>query len=145
MKIRAFCDKDYPRILEIYANSKLDELRFEEKTFELLPLDQDKKRLPPFKESDIFVYDDEGILGYGSVFGSEIRALFVCPSARGQGVGKAIFEFLLSRIDGKSNLFIAKTNTPAKMLYEAYGFEVTKEFQTEYNGVHVVVNEMVRP
>lgn len=144
MKIRPFCDKDYPRILEIYANSKLDELRFEEKTFILLPLDQDNRRLPPFKESDIFVYDDKNVLGYGAIFGSEIRALFVCPSARGQGVGKALLEFLLSRIDGESNLFIAKTNAPAKRLYEAYGFEVTKEFQTEYNGVAVLVNEMVR-
>lgn len=144
MKIRAFSEKDYPRVVEIYANSKLDELRFEKEKFKLLPIENDKKRLSALKESDIYVYDDGQVLGYGAIYDSEIRALFVCSRARGNGVGKAILEFLLSRIDGKANLFVAKTNTPAKELYRRYGFEVSDEFLTEYNGVPVVANEMVR-
>jgi len=145
MKIRTFSEKDYPRVLEIYANSKLDELRFESKTFVLLPLEDDEKRLTALKESDIFVYDDGFVLGYGALFASEIRALFVCPAARGKGVGKTILEFLLTKISGQANLSLAKTNTPAKKLYENYGFEEKNEFQTEYNGEPVLALEMVRP
>ena len=144
MNIRAFCEKDYPRLLEIYSNSKLDELRFEKRLFQLLPLENDEKRLSALKESKIFVFDDGQVLGYGAIFKSEIRALFVCPSARGKGIGKQILEFLLSQIEGKANLFVAKTNMPAKMLYKAYGFEVFDEFLTEYNGEPVYANEMVR-
>ncbi|MCG9761274.1 MULTISPECIES: GNAT family N-acetyltransferase [Pseudoalteromonas] len=144
MNIREFNENDYPRVLEIYSKSKLDELRFEKKAFKLLPLENDKKRLSALRESKIYVFDDGNILGFGAIFGSEIRALFVCPSARGNGVGRKILEFLLSQICGKANLFVAKTNEPAKELYKAYGFEVSDEFLTEYNGEPVYANEMVR-
>ncbi|NKC20899.1 GNAT family N-acetyltransferase [Pseudoalteromonas sp. S4498] len=144
MNIREFNENDYPRVLEIYSKSKLDELRFEKKAFKLLPLENDKKRLSALRESKIYVFVDGNILGFGAIFGSEIRALFVCPSARGNGVGRKILEFLLSQICGKANLFVAKTNEPAKELYKAYGFEVSDEFLTEYNGEPVYANEMVR-
>jgi putative acetyltransferase len=42
------------------------------------------------------------------------------------------------------NLFVAKTNVPAKELYKRYGFEVSDEFLTEYNGEPVYANKMVR-
>ncbi len=144
MKIRAFNDKDYSRILEIYANSKLDELRFEPVEFELLPLEEDEKRLSALKDSDLYVYENGEVLGYGAIFEQEIRALFVCPNARGQGIGKSILEFLLSKINGRTNLFVAKTNWPAKELYKRYGFEISNEFLTDYNGTPVYANEMVR-
>lgn len=34
MKIRLFNENDYSKILDIYAQSKLDELRYEDKKFE---------------------------------------------------------------------------------------------------------------
>jgi len=43
MKIRKIKEADYPAILHIYSLSKLDELQFEQRVFELLPLDQDEK------------------------------------------------------------------------------------------------------
>ena len=144
MHIRAFCEKDYPKLLEIYANSKLDELRFENRKFKLLPLEHDKKRLSALKESTIYVIDDGTVLGYGALYQSEIRAIFVCPSARRKGIGKKLLAFLLSQINDDARLFVAKTNFPAKALYKAYGFEITNEFLTEYNGVPVYANEMVR-
>lgn len=144
MSIRKIIESDYPAILDIYARSKLDELRFEDKAFELLPLENDRKRYGELKESDIYVFEDEGVKAYGALFGSEIRALFVHPDIRGKGIGKQLLEFLLSNITGEANLYVAKTNTPAKNLYKNYGFEVFSEFQTEYNGVSVFANEMVR-
>lgn len=144
MTIRPFCENDYPTILAIYASSKLDELRYEDRVFEFLPLEDDEKRLAELLESDIYVYEDEGIVGFGAVFRSEIRALFVCPKARGKGVGKRLFELLLSKVAGLASLYVAKSNGPAKQLYFSYGFTVVNEFQTEYNGVSVYANEMVR-
>lgn len=144
MNIRRFNGNDYPAILEIYANSKLDELRFEENVFELLPLENDEERLANLIESDIYVCEDESVVGYGAVFGSEIRALFVCPKARGNGIGKSLLEFLLSKIVGSATLYVAKSNAPAKHLYFNYGFKVENEFQTKYNGISVFANEMVR-
>ncbi|WP_444924923.1 GNAT family N-acetyltransferase [Microbulbifer sp. DLAB2-AF] len=141
--IRTFIATDFPRILEIYTLSKLDELRFEAVEFEFLPLEKDAKRLSALRESDIYVYEDETILGYGAMFQQEIRALFVCPSARGEGVGKLMLEFLLAKVSGQAKLFVAKSNWPAIKFYQKFGFETTKEFIAEYNGTPVQAIEMV--
>ena len=144
MNIRPFTENDYSAVVEIYHKSKLDELRFEEKAFELLHLEKDEKRYTEFKESEIFVCEDGGIVGYGALFESEIRALYVHPSMRGIGIGKRLLEFLLSKIKGPANLYVAKTNAPAKCLYSNYGFMVVDEFETNYNGVPVFANKMMR-
>ncbi len=144
MNIRPFRDNDFPAILDIYAKSKLDELRFENEAFELLPLEEDGIRLAGLRESEIYVYDDGGVVGYCALFGSEIRALFVCPSARGKGIGKSLLEFILLKVLGSVSLYVAKTNVPAKQLYYNFGFRITNEFETTYNGVEVLANKMVR-
>ncbi|WP_444913563.1 GNAT family N-acetyltransferase [Microbulbifer sp. TRSA007] len=143
--IRKYNKNDYPRVLDIYARSKLDELRFESRSFNLLPLDKDQKRLAQLMESDIYVYEKGDVLGYGARYKNEIRALFVHPSFRGQGVGRELLEYLLGEISGAVHLQVAKTNDPVKNLYRKYGFVVTRELQTTYSGVPVLANEMVRP
>lgn len=144
MNIRKFKDSDYPAIFKIYALSKLDELRFEENQFELLPLEKDQKRFSELNESDIYVYDDRGVIGYGALFGSEIRSLFVIPGARGRGIGKSLLEFLLSKISGEASLYVAQSNYPVKKLYGDYGFKVVDEFETNYNGTPVFANKMLK-
>lgn len=144
MSIRKYEDKDFSSVLSIYNRSKLDELKFEEAEFTLLPLDQDEKRLSGLMASEIYVTELDDIAAYGAVYGSEIRALFVDPLQRGRGIGKALLELLLSKVEGEARLFVAKTNEPAKALYQAYGFNVIDEFVTDYNGQAVWANEMVR-
>ncbi|MEX1056289.1 MAG: GNAT family N-acetyltransferase [Natronospirillum sp.] len=143
MKIRSFQNSDLNAIAGIYSLSKLDELRYEAAQFELLPLEQDAKRLQETMESRIFVYDDGGVLGYGAVRADEVRALFVHPVSRGKGVGRRLFEHLLSEVDSPARLYVAKSNVPAKTMYLQYGFTITKEFETSYNGQPVLANEMV--
>jgi putative acetyltransferase len=75
--IRAFEHRDYSAIIDVYAHSKLDELKYETQSFELLPLDQDTNRLTQLQQSDIHVYDHQGVVAYGAPYHSEIRALFV--------------------------------------------------------------------
>lgn len=142
MLIRPYIESDFQAVLEIYRKSKLDELRYEDKTFEFLPLQKDEKRFGKFKESQIFVYEDNGINGYAALFQSEIRALYVHPNMRGQGIGTRLLEFLLSRIKGDAHLFVAKSNAPAKRLYRKYGFIIVDEFETSYNGIAVFANKM---
>lgn len=143
VKIRPFEPSDFSAIEEVYAISKLDELRFEMSSFELLPLKQDTQRLQDLMASRIFVYDDSGIQGYGAVSGSEIRAVFVHPMHRGKGIGKQLLEHLMLHAGNGATLFVAKSNQPAVALYQRYGFEVSREFGTFYNGKPVLANEMV--
>jgi|SRR5882724_7809208 len=144
MSIRPFHENDFAAILDIYAKSKLDELIYECRGFVLLPLEQDQKRLAELQESDIYVCEDNGVVGYGALFRSEIRALFVLPDCRGKGIGKLLLKHLLSCIEGPAVLYVAKSNAPAKSLYETFGFKVAEEFETTYNSVPVLANKMVR-
>ena len=144
MKIRKFKESDLPIILDIYSKSKLDELFYEKSKFELILLENDSARLKELLESVIYVYEDDAVVGYGALFGNEIRGLFVYPSHRRKGIGKSIFEYLLSKTTGQASLYVAKSNMPAKNLYTNYGFELVEEFNGTYNNNNVVVNKMVR-
>ena len=153
MTIRSFTRSDFPAILDIYAHSKLDELIHEKKTFKLIPLNQDEKRLAQLKASDIYVYEVENnIIAYGAVFNhknsedrtfnNEIRALFVHPHHRKQGIAQQLLKHLLKNMNGSADLYVAKSNQNAKALYEKFGFEISDEFETEYGGVSVIANKM---
>ncbi|MGH1484959.1 MAG: GNAT family N-acetyltransferase [Cellvibrionaceae bacterium] len=143
--IRPYTQKDYSGILTIYHQSKLDELRYEKNTFTLLPLNKDSRRLQQLLDSDIYVYEEEQqVIAYAALCDAEIRALFVEPNSRGKGVGRKLLTFLLERAPQSTTLNIAKSNIPAKKLYEQYNFKVIKEFKTDYNGITVSANTMKR-
>lgn len=144
MQIRDYQHSDLNTIINIYNLSKLDELRFEQRTFSLLPLTQDQQRFASLKQSTIFVYETDKVVAYGAHQGSVISALFVHPDARGKGFGKQLLEHLLNNINDTTRLYVAKSNWPAKALYQDYGFVVRDTFQTSYNGVAVIANEMLR-
>lgn len=144
MNIRTYIKSDLPSISEIYNLSKLDELKFEDAEFELLPLEKDEERYNKLMGSEIYVYQTQGhISGFAAVLGNEIRALFVHPNSRGEGVGKKLIEFLLSRIQSEPCLYVASSNQPAIGLYQQYGFIITDTFDTTYNQMPVVANKMV--
>lgn len=156
MSIRVYKKADYPTILKIYADSKLDELRFEANTFEFMPLERDVKRREELFESEIFVFDADGVVAYGALFcgantridasvparPSEIRAVCVSPSARAKGIGKQLLQYLIDKCPGDILLSVAESNKPAITLYQSYGFVTTKTFETDYNGAPVVASEM---
>jgi len=143
MKIRPAKKSDFPAILEIYSKSKLDELKNESLIFELLPLDQDKARLSELNRSNVYVFEDNDVIAYGGFSEQEITALFVHPQRRGKGIGKQLLTFLLSKIEGEASLYVAKTNTSAKRLYQTLGFAIVDEFETSYNGIPVLANKMI--
>jgi putative acetyltransferase len=145
MIIRPFRKTDFAAVLDIYAQAKLDELRFEEQEFQLLPLDRDPFRLGKLLESKIYVYEDDKILGYGAYCGQEIRALFVLPTSRRQGVGRAILKHLMAEIAGDISLIAVVSNYPAQKLYAQFGFNIVETFATDYNGQAVVVYKMLYP
>ena len=137
MLIRERLPSDLAAILEIYALSKLDEFANEPIQPLLVPLDRDEARLELFNRSTVYVFEEDGIRGYGAHAGHEITALFVRPDARGQGVGPALLEHLIARISGDCSLSVAMSNTRAIDLYRRFGFETSESFVGLYNGVAI--------
>ncbi|KZL27166.1 GNAT family N-acetyltransferase [Pseudovibrio sp. Ad37] len=144
MTIRSYRETDFPAVLDIYAASKLDELIYEDQRFQLLPLDQDLKRLEGFRNSRVFVFEQDGLKTYAALDQSEITALFIHPKRRGTGIGRTLMQHMLERAEGEATLYVAKSNLPAKRLYEQFGFVITSEFMTDYNGIPILANKMVR-
>ncbi|OUS01169.1 hypothetical protein A9Q81_09930 [Gammaproteobacteria bacterium 42_54_T18] len=142
MTIREFTPADEPQIHRIYNASKLDELKDEGMRFTLIPLDEDQRRSRTLWESNIYVYEQDRILGYCALFNDEVRALFVAPDSRRLGIGKLLLEYMLDRIEGKGTLYAATSNSAAISLYEHYGFRVTDTLMTDYNGVPVSAHRM---
>lgn len=131
-------------MLRIYSLTKLEELRFETKEFDFLPLNLDGKRFKAFNESEVFVYEETKILGYCVFLGNEIRSLFVLPQFQRKGVGKNMLKFMLENIQDTPSLCLVASNLPAKKLYESFGFNKSAEFVTEYNGKPVLAIKMCR-
>ncbi|WP_125717630.1 GNAT family N-acetyltransferase [Pseudoalteromonas rubra] len=144
MHIRKYAEGDFQSIEEIYNLSKLDELARESATFTLLPLSEDKVRNKLLFESQIFVYELESVVAFCAIFGSEIRALFVHPDHRGQGIGKDLLEHLVALSSREVSLHVAASNSSAIEMYSKFGFVITETFETTYNSMAVTANKMQR-
>ena len=146
MPVRDFAEHDMPAVCAVYAAAKLDEFEHEARQYTLLPLERDGERLGYLRASEVFVYEDEQgqVVGFGARCGTQIRAMFVSPEARGKGVGRQLLERLLDGLDGQVGLNVTASNRNARALYERYGFTAVKEFDTSYNGTPVIYLSMLR-
>lgn len=143
--IRDYCASDFSAIAAIYNASKLDELRFEAKTFTLLPLEQDDKRRSALLAAKIFVYEKQGIIkGYSAISENTLQSLYVAPSARGQGIGRLLLNHALMHVKGDVTLQVVESNTPSKQLYFSCGFVDVATYDVDYNGLMVSVNKMLK-
>lgn len=140
MTVRRFKPNDFTEICDIYLDAKRDELRFEQHSFEITPLEQDATILAAFNESDVYVFDDGKLLGFAAVFQGQLRALFVHGNARGKGVGQALLATVLRNESGSVSLNVAKSNVDALRFYERSGFAAAGEISRDYAGhaVHYV-------
>lgn len=142
MIIREYSESDFSHILALYPEYILDELKYETTHFELPSLNEDELRGSLFLNSEVYVCGGSEIIAFGAINGSEIRAIYVHPNARGKGIGTQLLEFMMSKIKGRALLYVVASNSPAIGLYQKYGFKITSEFNTTYNKESVVANKM---
>ncbi len=110
--------------------------------------DRAGNRMPPM----YFVARDEenpvGLIG-GVKAGAELNliAMWVAPSHRGLGLGKALVAEVLSaaasRGESEVSLFVSPLNKSACALYEAMGFRFTQHFESLESYPEIIVQRMV--
>jgi putative acetyltransferase len=144
MGIREYKEADFAAIVDIYAASKLDELRFEAQKFKLIPLNLDPQRLAAFHESELVVYEEERVSAYLGTHLNHIRSIFVSPTYRGKGIGRQLLEHAIAHAKAELSLDVVKSNFIAKNLYSQYGFKIVDEFLSSFDGIPVLVNTMKR-
>lgn len=144
LAIRPYRAEDLPAVAAIYDAAKLDEFAFETARFTLLPLAQDAERLAALAQSDVIVCTCYGaIIGFAAGAGDTLRALFVSPACRGQGVGRSLLQAMLARLPGNVRLNVAASSHVAQAMYRSAGFVATGTVEQAYNGVPVVYTTML--
>ena len=145
MPVRRFNEADLAEVGRIYADAKRDELAYEGKVIEIIPLEEDVVILAAFRESDVIVYEDDRVVGFAAMFEGRLRALFVHGEARGRGVGRALLNAALARAPRGLSLYVAESNLNARQFYDRSGFTVTGRATRRYNGIDVRYLEMSSP
>lgn len=135
--IRPYTAEHLPAICRIYAGAKADELHTEAAGIVVTPLEQDAVLLAAFKESEVIVWEREGVAGFAATFDGQLRALFVDRAARGQGVGQALLDAVRANASGAISLNVARSNAGAIRFYERNGFVIVGDITKNYNGVDV--------
>lgn len=145
MRVRQFKEADLAEVGRIYANAKRDELAYEAKVTDIIPLEEDAVILAAFRESDVIVYEDDKVVGFAAMFDGQLRALFVHGEARGRGVGLALLNAALARAPRGLSLHVSESNLKARQFYERSGFTVTGRATRHYNGIDVSYLKMSSP
>ncbi|MEO5932329.1 MAG: GNAT family N-acetyltransferase [Duganella sp.] len=145
LRVRQFNESDLAEVGRVYANAKRDELAYEAKAVEIIPLEVDAVILAAFRESDVIVYADDRVVGFAAMFDGQLRALFVHGEARGRGVGRALLNAALARAPRGLSLYVAESNLNARQFYDRSGFTVTGSVTRHYNGMDVSYLKMSSP
>jgi ribosomal protein S18 acetylase RimI-like enzyme len=141
MKIRAYEQKDWNSILDIFSKAKPDEFRGAVEKEDIIPLEKDEDILNLFHNSNLYVAEqDSRIIGFAGFNKYLITFLFIDPAYYRQRVATILLEYILSLIGNKAWLLVLKTNLGAIKLYNGFGFTVVEEFVGKYNRkIEVVV------
>jgi len=142
--VRPYQPVDFSAVAGIYARAKLDEFRYETAHFILVPLNEDAERLAAFALCDVIVCECDGMVaGFAASSDDTLRALFVAPEARGQGIGSRLLHSVLARLPSDVRLSVATSNAPACELYRRAGFIATGTYGNSYNGTAVDYTTML--
>ncbi len=88
--------------------------------------------------SETWVYEHEGkVIGFISLIGIEVGAIFVAPNRHGQGFGRALMDHAKS-IHNTLEVEVFKENTIGCRFYDRQGFIVIKEFFHEESGMQSI-------
>ncbi|NLP43319.1 MAG: GNAT family N-acetyltransferase [Peptococcaceae bacterium] len=123
--IRRYRESDQNQIIRIWLNESLRAHSFIPAEFwEGHITTMQNKYLP---EAETYVADSGGkILGFISLVGNYVAALFVDHSYQRQRVGWALMNFV-HRIKGNLYVDVYKENLAAQQFYQSYGFQAKRE------------------
>lgn len=121
--IRPYENKDEEQLLDVWYRASLIAHTFLDDEFFSSERREIRERWLPIAET--VVYEEEGLLiGFLSLIGNEVGAIFVDPECQGRGVGRSLMDWARqSRRVLELNVFEA--NSSGRSFYAAYGFEET--------------------
>ena len=135
LRIRPYSDGDWDAVCEVHDRARPVELESlgPPKGFAGMAEVAEADR---FYEGRTFVATSgDSLVGFVTIENEELTWLYVEPSLRGRGIGRALVEHVLPMLGRDAFLLCAAGNLPARRFYEECGFVLAAEFPGSAEGI----------
>ncbi len=130
--IRPYRDTDLRALLEAWYSASLIGHPFLDEAF--FEQERNKIREVYLPNAETWVFEQDGVVvGFISLMGNEVGALFVDPNYHGRGIGRALIDHARS-IRDFLELVVFKDNKLGRDFYEKCGFHQVDEQLHEETG-----------
>jgi putative acetyltransferase len=130
--IRQYQGRDLNNLLTVWENASKIAHPFLTKEF----IEQERYNIPNvyIPNADTWVVlDNDKVVGFIALIGSEIGAIFVHPDYQGRGFGKTLMDKAYS-LHSQLEVEVFKENTIGRRFYDRYGFKLLHEKLHEETG-----------
>ncbi|KDA02684.1 GNAT family N-acetyltransferase [Hyphomonas oceanitis] len=130
--IRPYTDHDADAVVSIWRAASERAHPFLSTPFLDAEAENVRNVYPQF--ADIWVLEGAGIpIGFIALVDAEVGAIFLQPEHHGQGYGRAMMDFAVSK-KGAVTLEVFKANAIGRAFYDRYGFRQVGEYVHEASG-----------
>ena len=130
--IRQYEEKDLDDVLTAWESASSVAHPFLSQEF----MQQERLNIPELylPQAETWVLEQDGqVIGFISLLGNEVGAIFVKPEFHGSGAGRALMD-QAQRLHGELEVEVFKANMMGRNFYERYGFELLAEKRHEETG-----------
>jgi len=128
--IRKYKDSDIEEILEVWYQASRMAHPFLDADF--MGMEKRNIRDVYIPNTTTWVYEKEGvILGFISMMGNEVGAIFVRPDMHGKGIGRQLMDFVAAYHD-VMEVEVFERNAVGRAFYDKYGFELIEEYMHKF-------------
>ncbi|WP_134699333.1 N-acetyltransferase [Ammoniphilus sp. YIM 78166] len=124
--IRPFKNEDMDPVLEIWLNGSLQAHEFIDSSYWHAAKTQMKNEYIPLSDTYVITEDAKHVLGFVSMVGDYLAALFIDCAQQNKGYGKRLLDFMKEKHE-RLELKVYQKNTSAVEFYLRNGFEITGE------------------
>lgn len=139
--VREFNPSDMDQVISIWLEASIKTHDFIDSNFWKSKVKDMREVYIPSTEN--YVYEsEETIIGFVSLSNDTLAAIFVAPSAQGQGVGRQLMK-KAKNVREHLNLTVYKENYKSIEFYKQCGFEIEQEQIDEHTGHPELVMNLV--
>lgn len=133
MVIRPYSDDDLGAVLDAWYRASLIAHSFLSEEFFAAERHQIAERWLPMAETTVCEIDGS-VVGFLSLIGNEVGAIFVDPDYQGRGIGRALMDGARDSLPFLE-LSVFEANSAGRGFYDAYGFEFVERQVNEDTGL----------
>ncbi len=140
--IRPFQESDMPDVLDIWLNASLISHDFISDEFWKAKVEDMKNIYLPASET--YIFEEEGkVLGFISLYGNSLAAIFVNPKSQGKGIGQELIKEAKTRRD-ELHLSVYAKNTNSVRFYLNCGFQEVNENIDTHTGEKEILMKWIK-